>query len=114
MKMESINPTTGEVIGAYPEATSKEINAALAMGHEAFLAWRRTSFAERASKMKMAAQIFRSQIDAFAELIATEMGKPLAQGKSEVEKCAWACDFFAEEAEKFLAPEKVQTDSVKS
>jgi succinate-semialdehyde dehydrogenase/glutarate-semialdehyde dehydrogenase len=64
--------------------------------------------------MRRAAAILRDRSQAYADLMATEMGKPLAQGKAEVEKCAWACDYYAEHAERFLAPEAVPTDATKS
>jgi succinate-semialdehyde dehydrogenase/glutarate-semialdehyde dehydrogenase len=64
--------------------------------------------------MRAAAKLLRQGCGDSAKLMAQEMGKPLSQGQSEVEKCAWACEYFAENATKFLAPEFVATDATKS
>ena len=64
--------------------------------------------------MKTASKLLNDKKEQYARLMADEMGKPLAQGRSEVEKCAWCCDFYADNAEKFLSPEVVQTDASRS
>src|SRR4029079_9087211 len=66
------------------------------------------------SLLKKAAAVLRNNAGTYAAMMAREMGKPLAQGSSEVEKCAWCCDFYADNAEKFLASEIVTTDASKS
>jgi len=114
MPIESINPATGEKLAEYPEMTSVQIDQALASAHDAWLGWRAVSFAERAGPMHRAARLLEERKDALARLMTSEMGKPLAQSRSEVEKCAWACRFYADEAAGFLAPEPVDTDATKS
>jgi succinate-semialdehyde dehydrogenase/glutarate-semialdehyde dehydrogenase len=64
--------------------------------------------------MKRAAHILRERAIEYAVLMAQEMGKPVKDGRAEVEKCAWACDYYAENAETFLRPEVIQTDANKS
>src|SRR6185436_4417643 len=76
--------------------------------------WRKTSFAERGRLMKRAGEILRQRKEEFARLMAIEMGKPLKQGVAETEKCAWACDFYADHAEGQLAPDVIKTDASKS
>lgn len=111
MAIESVNPATGETIASYQEMSQEEVSLAIDGAHRAFLAWRETPFAERARLMKRAAAGLRARREEFAVLMAREMGKPLSGGRSETDKCAWVCDFYAEQAEGFLAPEKIETDA---
>jgi len=114
MKITSKNPATGQTIQAYQEMTPDEVNKIIEQVHQAFLDWRETSFAERAALMKNVAKRLRSDIEMHARLMAAEMGKPITAGRAEAEKCAWVCDYYAENAEKFLQPEMVKTDASKS
>ncbi|MDB6039677.1 MAG: Aldehyde Dehydrogenase, partial [Verrucomicrobiales bacterium] len=114
MKITSINPATGEQIKTYQEFTPEQTLVAINRANEAWSKWRMTSFAQRAVLMKRAAEILRRRKDDLAKLMAIEMGKPLKQGLAEVEKCAWACDYYAEHAERHLSPEFIETDAVKS
>ena len=114
MPIVSVNPANDETIKTYEEMTPQETAAAVEDAHRAWLAWRRTSFAERASLMKKAAGILRRRKDEFAMLMALEMGKPLKQGVAEVEKCASGCDYYADSAEAHLAPEIVETAASRS
>ncbi len=114
MSLRSTNPFTGQVIREYPEMTAAEFNAAVSKAHAAFLKWRSTDFAFRAQRLQAASSILRSNTERFARLMAEEMGKPVKGGRSEVEKCAWVCDYYAENAEKFLAVEPISTDASKS
>ncbi len=114
MAIASINPATGDTIKLYPELAAKDLGEMVAHADRAFDAWRRTGFAQRAVAMKRAGELLRRDQEVHARLMALEMGKPLAQGRSEVEKCAWACDYYAEHAEGFLAPEDITTDASKS
>lgn len=114
MAMRAVNPTTGETLKTYEEMGAAEVRNAVAQAHAAFLDWRRTSFAERARLMKRAAQILREKAAEYAVLMTQEMGKPLKDGKAEAEKCAWACDYYADNAETFLQEEVIQTDASKS
>ncbi|TFB10699.1 NAD-dependent succinate-semialdehyde dehydrogenase [Candidatus Marinimicrobia bacterium MT.SAG.3] len=114
MSIEAVNPATGETIRQYEEFTSEEVKGIIEQAHEDFLSWRRTSFAERAKLMKSVAQVLRDDKEEYATLMALEMGKPIAAGRSEVEKCAWVCDYYADLAETFLKPEEISTDASKS
>jgi succinate-semialdehyde dehydrogenase/glutarate-semialdehyde dehydrogenase len=114
MAIESVNPATGERIKSYDEITPRQAADAVAAAHDAWKAWRKTSFAERSKPMRKAAEILRERKGEFARLMAIEMGKPLKQGVAEAEKCAWACEHYADNAEGYLAPEISRTDASKS
>jgi acyl-CoA reductase-like NAD-dependent aldehyde dehydrogenase len=103
MAIESVNPATQEVLASFDEHNEQAINGMLDRGVETFKQWRTTSFAHRSQLMSKAAQQLRADADRLASLITLEMGKPIAQAKAEVEKCAWCCEYFAENAESFLA-----------
>jgi succinate-semialdehyde dehydrogenase/glutarate-semialdehyde dehydrogenase len=114
MTLQAVNPTTGETINIYEEMAPAEVRRVIEQAHQAFLDWRKTSFAERAQRMQQAARILREQAKEYATLMAQEMGKPVKDGRAEAEKCAWVCDYYAENAEQFLMPEVVETDASKS
>jgi succinate-semialdehyde dehydrogenase/glutarate-semialdehyde dehydrogenase len=114
MAIQTINPTTGETIRTYDEMTPSEVDEIVSQCHRTFLDWRRTSYSTRAGLMRNAAGILRARSEEFARLMALEMGKVLREGRSEAEKCAWVCDYYAENAEAFLAREEIQTDATRS
>jgi succinate-semialdehyde dehydrogenase/glutarate-semialdehyde dehydrogenase len=111
MAMQSMNPATGEIVDSYPETSAEEVGRIVRAAHEAFLSWRRTPYSERAVPMRRAAAVLRERSREYARLMAVEMGKPVKDGVAEVEKCAGACDFYAENAERFLAREEIATEA---
>ena len=112
--LQSINPADGSLIREYPETTDAELARRSPRRATAFESWRRTSFGERAAVLRRAAGLLRERRDSLARLMALEMGKPVSQGLAEVEKCAGACDFYAEHAERLLAPEAAPTEASRS
>jgi succinate-semialdehyde dehydrogenase/glutarate-semialdehyde dehydrogenase len=114
MTIKAVNPTTGETLKKYDEMTPEEARSVIEKSHQAYPNWRRTSFTERASLMKKAARIIRDKSEYYARLMAEEMGKPIGSGRAEAEKCAWGCEYYAENAEQFLQPELIKTDAGKS
>ena len=114
MSMQVINPANGELVREYTEATAEEVQSILKDVHQAFLSWSETDFAHRAGLMREAAEVLRSDAKEHARLMAVEMGKPVRDGVAEVEKCAWVCEYYAENAERFLADEIIETDASKS
>ena len=114
MAITSINPATGKTIKTYDEMKPNQAAAAVAQAYEIWRTWRTTSFGERVKPMKKTAEILRQRKDDLARLMAVEMGKPLAQGVAEAEKCAWACDYYADNAEAHLAPDVIKTEGSKS
>jgi succinate-semialdehyde dehydrogenase/glutarate-semialdehyde dehydrogenase len=114
MALRSINPTDGRLVREYAETDSPAVSRILREAHAAFLEWRKTPFPARAAPMRRAGALLRERRDDLARLMAVEMGKPLAQGRAEAEKCAWVCDYYAETAERFLSPEEIATDASRS
>jgi succinate-semialdehyde dehydrogenase/glutarate-semialdehyde dehydrogenase len=112
--MQSVNPATGAVLRDYKEHSPEEIAAALSRAEAAFFSWRSVPFAERAALMRRAAANLRDRREEHAALMTAEMGKTFAAARAEAEKCALCCDFYAEHAETFLAPEVVATDASRS
>jgi succinate-semialdehyde dehydrogenase/glutarate-semialdehyde dehydrogenase len=111
MSVTSVNPATGHLIARYEFHTEREIERRLERSAHAFGAWSTKDFAERANHLRSAAAGLREQLSSLAELIAVEMGKPLAEGKAEVEKCAWVCEHYADNARSFLEPVTIGTDA---
>ncbi len=112
--MRAVNPATGDLIKEYEDTTPEAAAAAIDRAWEAFSAWRRRPFAERAAPMRRAAEILRERAEELALLMADEMGKPLREGVAEANKCAWVCDYYAENAEHFLADEPIETSATRS
>ncbi len=112
--LKSINPFTGEVIKEYPVMSQEEVDEIIVKADAAFNGWKRTGFEERSELMKRAGEILRERKNEFARLMTEEMGKPIAQAVAEAEKCAWVCDYYAENAERFLSDEIIETDASKS
>jgi succinate-semialdehyde dehydrogenase/glutarate-semialdehyde dehydrogenase len=114
MTLKAINPTTGELIAEYEEMSTEATAAAVDAAHGAFLDWRRLSFAERAVPMRRVGALLRERARDYGRLMAQEMGKPIGGGIAEAEKCASACDYFADKAEAFLAPEAIPVEGAKA
>jgi succinate-semialdehyde dehydrogenase/glutarate-semialdehyde dehydrogenase len=107
--IQSINPATGEVVAAYEEHTSQKLDSILQRAATAQAKWAWASFSKRAEPLRQSAALLRDRAKELAQLMAVEMGKPVEQGRAEVEKCAGCCEYFAEHAERFLAPEEIPT-----
>ncbi len=114
MTLRSVNPATEELIREYEEHDEAAIGRLLERAWGAFTAWRETGFAERAERMRAAAELLRDRSDEWGALMTLEMGKPIRQAKAEAEKCARVCDYFAENAEVFLDGEEISTDASRS
>jgi succinate-semialdehyde dehydrogenase/glutarate-semialdehyde dehydrogenase len=114
MTMEAINPATGEIIKSYNTLSNEESTLAIQACDEAFKSWRNVPFKERTTLMKHAAQVLRDNVETYATLMTMEMGKTIAEGRNEVNKCAWVCDYYAEHTEDFLKPEPIETDASNS
>lgn len=114
MSHVATNPATGETVAHHPEWSSADLRKAITEAHGAQVRWRKLPLTQRAIPLRAAARILRERSEPLARLMAEEMGKPVAQGRSEVEKCAWVCEYYAEHAEAFLAPEVVSTEATRS
>ena len=112
--IQSINPYNQQVVFETKELTKKQTEDAIDDAHKRFLSWRKTSYAERSKLLKAAGQELLKNKREYAETITLEMGKPIKQAIAEIEKCAWVCDYYAENAEKQLAPKPIKTDAAES
>ena len=112
--MQSINPTTEEVLESFQEFSPTQVDEALQQAFDAQRRWRTTSFGERAAALQATARVLRAQKARWAALLTAEMGKPIVEAEAEIDKCAWNCDFYAEHASEFLADEHVPTNATES
>lgn len=107
----SINPYNGKEIARYTTHSKSDIDAFLKKGDDTFLKWRTTSFQERAQSIMAVRKELLAYKEAYAEVMTQEMGKPIGQAIAEIEKCAWLCEYYAENAEKQLSDEIIDTDA---
>jgi|SRR5690554_1546088 len=108
------NPYTGESLISYKNHTQNEVEEILTKADERFYEWRETSFAHRKKLLFAAASELKENKQEYAITMVEEVGKPISQAIAEIEKCAWVCEYYAENAEKFLQDEVVATDADKS
>lgn len=112
--LKSINPANLQILKTYPPMQISEVSNIINLTNDAFEEWRVTSFSNRSKLMMKAADVLRKKKEDYSKLMTLEMGKPISQSRAEVEKCAWVCEYYAENAEKFLADELIETDASKS
>lgn len=112
--MKTINPATGKLLKEYQEMNMDEIDSIIQNANKAQKQWKTKSFEVRAQYLLKIAAILKERKQELAELMANEMGKPLAQGVGEAEKCAWVCEYYADNAEAFLENDVIETDASKS
>ncbi len=112
--IESVNPASGDVLRRFEAASAAEIESALSEAHATFRRWRITPFGERAERMRNAAALLRQEQARLAAVITAEMGKPIVEAEAEIEKCAWNCEFYADNAERFLADEPQVSSAAES
>lgn len=109
-----VNPATGKVFETFPITTKEQVNAKVEKAREAFTTWSRLDVAERAAYLQRFAEILRKHKEDYGRTMTNEMGKIIRESLAEVEKCAWAADYFAQNSQRFLEPEVVETDSARS
>lgn len=114
MAYETVNPATGEKVERFDGLSDADMKKAIEKGDNAFQSWKKTSFSERAELLKKVGELLRDRKEELGKLMTLEMGKPIKEGISEAEKCAWVCDFYAENAEDFLSEEPVESDASES
>lgn len=114
MTFDAINPATGETISSHPATAPEDVERALDAAVAAQREWWAAGFEARAAVLRRAAELLRRDRDEHARRMSLEMGKPLGEGRAEVDKCAWTCEHYAEHAEAFLAPEPAATEAAKS
>ena len=102
MPLISINPATNEKIREFSETTVKEARVILRQAQTAFEEWRSTDYAHRAGLLSTVSDELRTNTNHYAEIMTEEMGKPIKEARSEAEKSAWVCDYYAENGEAFM------------
>jgi succinate-semialdehyde dehydrogenase/glutarate-semialdehyde dehydrogenase len=110
----AVNPATEELIASFDAFGPDEVEMALAEAHDAFLEWRAHPITERAVPMRALARLLRERAESYARLATLEMGKPIGEARAEIEKCAWACEHFAEAAAGYLADEVIGSNARRS
>jgi succinate-semialdehyde dehydrogenase / glutarate-semialdehyde dehydrogenase len=111
MRLISTNPYTNSVINELEEYSEAKVEKLLTQSVDAFGEWKRTTFEFRSSLMGKAAALLRNNVHEYAGIITSEMGKPINESVAEIIKCAWACEYYALNAQHFLIAEHVDTDA---
>ncbi|WP_338039061.1 aldehyde dehydrogenase family protein [Maribacter litopenaei] len=110
----SKNPFTGENIEAYTKDTSHTIEQKIKLTQSIQNEWSNKTIKERCKLLDNVSSLLLERKEEYAQLMTAEMGKPISQSIAEIEKCAWACDFYAYNAEDLLADEIIETDAEES
>ena len=111
MAIQTLNPATGEVVKTFEPHDDAFVEAALVSADQAQKDIARWSFAQRKKCMKVMASILENEAEDLAKIITLEMGKPYKQAIGEVRKCAWVCEYYAENAEAYLEKEHIKSDA---
>jgi succinate-semialdehyde dehydrogenase/glutarate-semialdehyde dehydrogenase len=111
MSYQTVNPFNGKLLKKFKELNDTQLEKSLKTATTCFAAWRQTTFAERAKVAKKAAAIMRARVEEFARPVTLEMGKLIAQARGEVALSADIIDYYAKNAEGFLAPQKLNPSS---
>jgi succinate-semialdehyde dehydrogenase/glutarate-semialdehyde dehydrogenase len=112
--IKSINPSDLQIIKTYKPMQPAEVNKIIDFADKASEDWKKVSFSKRSKLMQKAADVLKRNKEEYSKLMTLEMGKPINQSRAEVEKCAWVCEYYAENAGKFLSDELIKTDALKS
>jgi succinate-semialdehyde dehydrogenase / glutarate-semialdehyde dehydrogenase len=114
MAISTTNPATGQILKTFEALTDDQVDAKIQLASETFATFRQLTFAQRGRMMCKAAEILEAEKNDLARLMTLEMGKTLRSAVDEVVKCAWACRYYAENAERFLADEVIETTAKRS
>jgi len=114
MTVTTVDPSTGGALVTYDETAPDAVDAMLQQASQAAAAWRDTLPAERAQALRRLAASLRGRGEELALMATREMGKPLADSRAEVDKCAWACEWFADHGPAMLEPEAAQTEALRT
>ena len=114
MTFRSVNPATGELMETFEHWGEAELERALAQAADAAPAWAGRPIGERCELLRKVAEVLRAKKEELARLITLEMGKLIGEARAEVEKCAWVCEYYADEGPGFLADEVIETDAARS
>ena len=107
MSFESKNPTTGEILGTYPEHNPQEVDRRLQSAWDGWKHWSRTPLSERTAFLTRLADLLEERVETYAQLITLEMGKPISEARGEVKKSAFGARHFAEGGASYIQPEPI-------
>lgn len=113
-QIKTQNPYDGSTISLYEQDDSGKINTKLSLALDTEADWANKDIGDRVNLLRKLSQILEERKKSYAELITMEMGKPISQSRAEIDKCIWACDFYAKNAENFLSDEIIDTDAGES
>ncbi|MFZ1730615.1 MAG: NAD-dependent succinate-semialdehyde dehydrogenase [Bacteroidota bacterium] len=114
MQFESVNPATGLLLERYDEHSAIEVDEKIKLADAAYRLWRDTTYSHKAQLLHRAADELRTRREDYARMMTLEMGKPITQSRAEADKCAWVCDWYADNAEQILAKEILNSDASES
>ncbi|QYH37557.1 NAD-dependent succinate-semialdehyde dehydrogenase [Algoriphagus sp. NBT04N3] len=106
-QIKSVNPYSGEILKEFQLLTENQVQEKLQKGEKAYQKWKKSPFSEKSKLMRKAAEELRENKEHYAKIISLEMGKIIKESVSEVEKCAWVCEYYADNAEEYLKPEPI-------
>jgi succinate-semialdehyde dehydrogenase/glutarate-semialdehyde dehydrogenase len=110
MAIKSINPYDGSLIANYDQVSAAELERLLNLSEQQWHEWRSVPFSTKKGLLMRVAELLRERKDQLALIITLEVGKLIAESKAEIEKCAWVCEYYAENAQRFLLPEEIITE----
>lgn len=111
MTFATKEPATGKLHKRFSELSTQEIEQKLQKAEEAFEEWKTKAYPVRGKALKAAAEVLRANQEDYAKLITLEMGKPIREARGEIEKCAWVCDYYADNTKRFLRDETIKTEA---
>ncbi len=114
MKIASTNPATGKVIMQFSEYSDKDVMKYIDISQQAFETYKDVNFSDRSKLMKKASEILLRKKKHYAKIITLEMGKPISESIAEIEKCAWVCEYYADNTESLLKDEEIESDASRS
>jgi succinate-semialdehyde dehydrogenase/glutarate-semialdehyde dehydrogenase len=112
--IQTVNPSNGKVLKQYAYFSDKQIKEAVNNAHEAFQSWKKTSRSHCSMLLTELASLLRKNKDEYAMMITNEMGKVLSESNSEIEKCAWVCEYYADKGASFLEDHVIETEASKA
>ena len=114
MAIETVNPATNKLVKSFERISDERVDEIILSSEKTYQEWRKTTFEHRAKLLLNTANVLRKNKEKYAEIMTLEMGKPITQSIGEVEKCAWVCEYYAQNAELMLSKEEVETDASES
>jgi len=113
-KIETTNPYSGKKLKSYDLMDRDKVESKLELSEQSFQQWKTRSLSERVNLIGQVAEVLTHNLTDYANIITQEMGKPISESKSEIEKCVWLCDFYKKNANQFLADALIKTEATES